>query len=361
MNILSGVYISAAYGHAGLRATNLRTSLACEADGVDVLEPGEAVLPVRGVSDLFSKAAADELTLEISDGKAKLASGKSRYRFTVYPASDFPKLPSSSGGKFIFSMDAGGLALAIEQGSLCASLKDAYPPYLSSAYFDVTPDGLTVVSTDKIRIALGRALTAETGEASSFLLPMSGVRELLRLLSAQKDTCVKVFADDSQAYFVLGGTEFSARKTDARFPGYAALLPAGAITSAEADKADLLAALERADIVTRDYGRTAVISLGHGPSLTLFARSIEFGEAAEALECVMTGEPVRAGFHTKYLMEGVKSCGGDTAVISFETPKGSMSIKPKGSNRTLYIIAPVELNEDELAGMDGAAAGGVSL
>jgi DNA polymerase III sliding clamp (beta) subunit (PCNA family) len=70
---------------------------------------------------------------------------------------------------------------------------------------------------------------------------------------------------------------------------------------------------------------------------------------------------VRAGFHTKYLMEGVKSCGGATAVISFETPKGSMSIKPKDSDRTLYIIAPVELREDELAGIGGAAAGGVSL
>ena len=50
MSILSSVLVKADRDKVTLQATDIRTSIICSASGVNVLEPGEAVFPVKIVS-----------------------------------------------------------------------------------------------------------------------------------------------------------------------------------------------------------------------------------------------------------------------------------------------------------------------
>ncbi|MDR2779965.1 MAG: DNA polymerase III subunit beta, partial [Synergistaceae bacterium] len=68
MNIFSTVRLSAESSNVELQATDIRTSIICKAAGVTVIEPGEAVIPIKGVSDLFKKAGSSDFTLHVDEG-----------------------------------------------------------------------------------------------------------------------------------------------------------------------------------------------------------------------------------------------------------------------------------------------------
>jgi DNA polymerase-3 subunit beta len=328
-----------------------------KSDGVDTLEPGAAALPVKRVSELFNKAAADEMILEIKDGQATLTAGKSRYRFTTYPAGDFPTLPSSTAADFFFSAKSDELARALENGSICAYTRDEQPIYLSSVYLDMKSDILNVVSTDKRRIALYRLSVAEHSGDNAAMLPNSGVKEFLKILGASKTAVdVKALKDDAQIYFVTDKAEFSIRMPECKFPNYASKFE-GIPYSAKAniDKTNLLAALERVNIVVRDYNRTAEFDLPGGEEFKLYGRAAEFGEATEVLDCSFSGEPVKAGFNSRFLLDGINSCEGPAVTMSFAGAE-LLNITPAQSDSFMYLVAAVEGDRPDAAGDESARA-----
>ncbi len=227
MNIFSTIRLKVQEDSAEMQATDIKTSMICQAKGITVVEPGEAVIPLKGVSDLFKKAGSSEFTLVIENGRAVMTAGKSRYRFTTYPVSDFPSLPSSVSAQLFCSLKISDLIRTIDHGSLCASSGDEYPQYLSSALFEIDEGGMRVVSTDKRRLALAKCEIEERGEAlENLLLPMKGLKELLRILSMlDPDMTIRVLYDDAQVYFVTEGMEFAVRKVESKFPPYVKILP----------------------------------------------------------------------------------------------------------------------------------------
>jgi DNA polymerase-3 subunit beta len=342
-NIFSTVLIRADFDGAEMRSTDIKTAITCKAGGITVIEPGAVALPIKGVSDLFGKIGSDEFSLDINEGRAAVVAGKNRYRFSTYPASDFPKLPTSAGAEFFFLSRISDIRESVECGMMCASVKDEMPQYLSSVFFDMQQTGLSIVSTNGNRLALSKTDVDSVGEITPLLLPASGVRGLLRVFSSfNEDVDVRVLLDETQAYFVAGDIEYAVRRTDSKFPPYTRILPQSYCTSAKIARSELLAALERVDVVVRDSNRTVVMTLD-ADGCVLFGEAPEFGEAVERLPCQFTGEPLRAGFQTKFFMEGVKSCPDPCVEILFGETNGSMSIRASDSERFVYLMAPVEL------------------
>ena len=145
MSILSSVLVKATQERVTLQATDIRTSIICTALGINVMEPGEAVFPVKIVSELFKKAPGEEFNLTVSDGKVILKAGKSKYNFSTYPVREFPSLPTSADAGLFCKISAGELAEVIEEGTLAASSGEEFPLYLSSANFQISNDILNIV------------------------------------------------------------------------------------------------------------------------------------------------------------------------------------------------------------------------
>lgn len=348
MNIFSTIRLRAGEDGAELQATDIKTSIICEAKGVTVIEPGEAVLPIKGVGDLFKKAGSAEFTLHVDEGHAVMTSGKSRYRFTTYSASDFPKLPNSDGGESFCDLSVMNLSSALERGTLCASAGDEYPQYLSSAYLHIEGGELKVVSTDNNRLALSSTHVQSPNEGASLLLPMKGIKEFQRVLSMlDPATMLKVSFDASQGYFSAADMGFSIRRVESNFPRYKTILPTNENTFAVIDRSSLIAALERVDVVVRDYNRVAIVKLSPGGDCTLTGRAAEFGEAVETLTGEIDGESLRIGVNTRFFYDALKVLDDSAVRLSFNGPEGHMSVRPKNSDSFLCLVAPVELQGEE--------------
>jgi DNA polymerase-3 subunit beta len=350
MNIFSTVRLNAGTSNVELQATDVRTSIICKADGVTVIEPGEAVIPIKGVSELFKKAGAPDFTLQVDDGRAVMISGKSRYRFSTYPVGDFPKLPSSEAGKFFCSLPVSKLIFVLERGTLCASSGDEYPQYLSCAYIEVENGILNVVSTDKRRLAMCKTEVSEGGEADPVLIPMKGVKELLRILGMIDSSLVlRISSDDSQVFFTAEGIEFSVRKVESKFPSYSKIIPTSHTTSAELDRTSLLSALERVDVVVRDYNKVVMVNIELDGECVLAGRAHEFGEAIENVQCEAEGEPLFISFNTRFFYDAVKALDDNSkARLLFNGKNGHMIVRSSDSDNFFCLLAPIELSKEEM-------------
>jgi DNA polymerase-3 subunit beta len=348
----SSVMIRSSAGRVELFATDMKTSLRCPVQGVHSDLDGEALLPVKVLGDLFKKCPDPSFTINLEEGRGTMVSGRSRYRFTTYDVSEFPKFPSSASAAQFGTVKAQDLRNAISEGGIAASTSDEYPQYLSCVYLQGDQGALRIVSTDSRRLAYSKC-PMEGSSSESMLLPMRAIRELDRMLSGlQEDGEVRILLDQAQAYFISDDFEFAIRRVDGKFPQYERIIPKSYTTFMEVSRSQMIGALERLDLVVRDFNKMVAVNLSPGGSCTLRSRSPEFGDAVEEVEGAIEGEPLRIAFNVKFLLDGVKGLQDSLVRLEFNGPGGHMCIKRIGSDSYLYLLAPLAMDESELPGDD---------
>lgn len=353
VSILSSILVKASEESVILQATDIKTSVICRAAGVSVLEPGEAVFPIKMVSDLFKKAPGEEFTLDVDGGKVVLKAGRSKYNFSTYPVSEFPALPSSDEADLFCSIPAGELAKVLDEGTLAASAGEEFPLYLSSANLQIISSRLNVVSTDTRRLALSAAPVAGGREGESALLPMKGIKELQRILgSLTPETEVKVLFDGAQFYFKTDTLEFTVRRVESKFPPYEKILPKHSTLDVLTDRGELISALERVDVIVRDFNRMVVLDMAPESPFVLRGKAPDFGQAKEEIEAETTGEKLRIAVNSKFFLEALKVLRDPQVKLSFNGQSGHMSVRRGDGDDFLCLIAPINLSEEELKAFD---------
>lgn len=353
VSILSSILIKASAESVILQATDIKTSVICRAAGVNVLEPGEAVFPIKMVSDLFKKAPGEEFTLDVDGGKVVLKAGRSKYNFSTYPVSEFPALPSSDEADVFCSIPAGELAKVLDEGTLAASAGEEFPLYLSSANLQIISSRLNIVSTDTRRLALSAAPVLDGKEGESALLPMKGIKELQRILgSLTPETEVKVLFDGAQFYFKTETLEFTVRRVESKFPPYEKILPKHSTLDVLTDRGELISALERVDVIVRDFNRMVVLDMAPESPFVLRGKAPDFGQAKEEIEAETTGDKLRIAVNSKFFLEALKVLRDPQVKLSFNGQSGHMSVRRGDGDDFLCLIAPINLSEEELKAFD---------
>ena len=353
VSILSSILIKASAESVILQATDIKTSVICRAAGVTVLEPGEAVFPIKMVSDLFKKAPGEEFTLDVDGGKVVLKAGRSKYNFSTYPVSEFPALPSSDEADVFCSIPAGELAKVLDEGTLAASAGEEFPLYLSSANLQIISSRLNIVSTDTRRLALSAAPVLDGKEGESALLPMKGIKELQRILgSLTPETEVKVLFDGAQFYFKTETLEFTVRRVESKFPPYEKILPKHSTLDVLTDRGELISALERVDVIVRDFNRMVVLDMAPESPFVLRGKAPDFGQAKEEIEAETTGDKLRIAVNSKFFLEALKVLREPQVKLSFNGQSGHMSVRRGDGDDFLCLIAPINLSEEELKAFD---------
>lgn len=353
VSILSSILIKASAESVILQATDIKTSVICRAAGITVLEPGEAVFPIKMVSDLFKKAPGEEFTLDVDGGKVVLKAGRSKYNFSTYPVSEFPALPSSDEADVFCSIPAGELAKVLDEGTLAASAGEEFPLYLSSANLQIISSRLNIVSTDTRRLALSAAPVLDGKEGESALLPMKGIKELQRILgSLTPETEVKVLFDGAQFYFKTDTLEFTVRRVESKFPPYEKILPKHSTLDVLTDRGELISALERVDVIVRDFNRMVVLDMAPESPFVLRGKAPDFGQAKEEIEAETTGDKLRIAVNSKFFLEALKVLRDPQVKLSFNGQSGHMSVRRGDGDDFLCLIAPINLSEEELKAFD---------
>jgi DNA polymerase-3 subunit beta len=242
---------------------------------------------------------------------------------------------------------AGELLRAINEGIVASSQGDSFPTYLGTCFFHVKDNSLSVVSTDSHRLALSQADCISDVD-SDMLLPILSVKELQRLLSSViSDVKVMVLTDNAVSWFRMGDIEFSIRRIEASFPNYLKILNPKKTTTMVCDRNNLVNALDRIDVVVREFTRVVVMKLSPSGELKLSGRSPNVGVGLETMDANIAGEPITVGFNLSYILDGLKAFKDTDIQLSFDGNSGQVTIMAPNRDNFLYMTMPVKISEED--------------
>jgi DNA polymerase-3 subunit beta len=248
------------------------------------------------------------------------------------------------------------LAEVIEEGTLAASSGEEFPLYLSSANFQISNGILNIVSTDTRRLALSGAAVCESVDSESVLLPMKGIKEVQRILaSLNPESSVEILYDDAQFYFKAGNVEFTVRRVESHFPAYEKILPKVHTTTVLLDRGDLISALERVDVIVKDYNRMVILDIIKENKFVMRGRAPDFGSAKEEILADISGDDLKIAVNSKFFMEALKVLREPQARLSFNGSSGHLVVRRADGEKFICLIAPINLTEEEL-NLDSAEA-----
>ena len=348
---LKGVYCDARGDVVRLVASDLKTGISLIAEGVTVIEPGEAILPCTTFGELLKKAAEQIVELTIDECKGTLKSGRNRYKISTYPVDGYPELPTAENAKPLITCKRAEFLDAITSGSSsCENGKDLFPKYLGCTYFKQHPDKLDVTSTDGKSLSLYRLPYESVGKVQKdFLVPVYSIKELQRSLASYRgDEDVTVSVDGTTMFATMGSLSMNVRLAESTFPNYERIMDINEQLTIEVDKNHLVSALERLNIIVRgDVHQVFWIMNKDSSSIRLVGRSPDSGEGTEEVSVESkTGDSLTISFNSELMLRTLKAFKGDFVTMKFTHPDGPLHVVD--GSPLLYMLMPMKMKPGDL-------------
>jgi DNA polymerase III subunit beta len=333
---LTGVLMEArSQGSLTLSTTDLEVSTRLTID-VQVTEDGVALVPARLLVDTVKSLSDAPVDFEADQSQARIRCAAYEGALRLLPAEDFPTLQPPAGTRIV--VDAATFAEAVGQVARAASRDDARP-VLTGVLFEVSREGVTLVSTDSYRLAVRELIATAAGEAKS-IVPERALSEAGRAAQSVEKGQIEVFVDESQASFQIGQFMLTSRLIEGEFPNYRQLLPEAYENRLTVSRQQLTDAVRRVGLLARDTSpiRMEFNALG----VKLSSSSPDLGQAVEAVEARYEGEDVTAAFNPHYLADGLAAATGET--VRLEVRDGLKPGVVRGeSDDFTYLVMPVRL------------------
>jgi len=301
-----------------------------------------ATVGARKLIDILRALPADQVvTLSSGQNKLTLQGGKSRFTLQTLPADDFPLVNESVDFGPAFSVPQKTLRDLVNQVHFAMAVHDIRY-YLNGILFIAEGRTLTLVATDGHRLALGQAqLEAEVPSKQEVILPRKTVLELQRLLKDEATPIEMRFANN-QAKFGFSGMEFVTKLVEGKFPDYNRVIPKNHKNALVLGRAPLLAALQRAAILTSEKFKGVRVNLEPG-LLRIASSNAEQEEAKEELEIDYDGDAIDIGFNVTYLIDVLANMSQEMVKLELQDSSASVLISVPGETGFKYVVMPMRI------------------
>ncbi|HVK25922.1 MAG TPA: DNA polymerase III subunit beta [Actinokineospora sp.] len=311
-----------------------------------VADGGRTLVSGRLLADITKSLPAQPVEISVDGSRVAIACGNAKFSLPTMPVEDYPQLPA-------MPQHAGELAgevfgLAVSQVAVAAG-KDDTLPMLTGVRVEIAGDKLTLVATDRFRLAMREFEWKPSGDVddAAVLVPARTLAEAAKALGSSGRTVELALSPGDGLLGLSGsGRRATTRLLDAEFPRYRQLLPSEQTSAAVIAVAPLVEAIKRVSLVA-ERGTQVRLEFSDG-GLRLSAGGDDEGSAEEELPVEFTGDPVTIAFNPGYLQDGLAALHADRAELSFTTPNRPALIKPVGEDGEvtpgyLYLLMPVRL------------------
>jgi DNA polymerase-3 subunit beta len=322
-------------------------------------EEGSALVSGRLLAEISRSLPARPVQITSEGGKAVLSCGSATFTLLTMPEEEYPALPEMPQAAGSVGSDA--FASAVSQSATAAGRDDTLPA-LTGVRIEIEGDVLTLISTDRYRLAVRelRWTPARPDLSAAVLVPARALAETARSLTSGAEVSIALAlpgeggpdggglpaGGDGMIGFEGGGRRTTTRLLGGEFPKYQALLPNHVSSTAELSTGLLAEAVKRVALVAE---RNTAVRLAFAPGeLVLEAGTGEEAQAVEVLEASYDGdEPLSIAFNPQYLLDGLSAIDSDTVRMSF-TEGGKPALitgkpAPDGQPDYRYLLMPIRL------------------
>lgn len=341
--ILANVMMVLEGDRLSLTGTDLEVELVgrvqLEGPGVD----GEVTVPARKLADICkSLPEGCAIDFSVSDSKAMVKSGRSRFTLSTLPAREFPNVEDSIGTHQL-TLKQGQLKRLIDRTSFAMAQQDVRY-YLNGMLWELQGDQLRVVATDGHRLAMCtlKDKFKLKGEGDTqVILPRKGVLELARLLMEEEEE-IGIVIGSNHIRAVTDEFTFTSKLVDGKFPDYQRVLPRSPDKILLGSRLELRQAFTRTAILSNEKYRGVRLKIADA-TLDIIANNPEQEEAEETVSVQYSGDPLEMGFNVSYLLDVLGVLSGDAIKMSLADPNSSALLEESEEGDSLYVVMPMRL------------------
>lgn len=338
--VLANFLLVARDGTLSVTGTDMEVELIGSV-AADITQEGEITVPARKLVDIV-KALPDGATIDlaVSDEKATLTAGKSRYTLSTLPAAEFPATDQVETLDEV-AIPEKSLKNLIDKTAFAMANQDVRY-YLNGMLFDFSDGKLRVVATDGHRLAV----CDFDGDVNvqgdrQMIVPRKGVLELARMMGDSDDEVVLALGR-SHVRLAKAGTRFTSKLIDGRFPDYEAVIPAGADKQMLVDRDLFTDALQRAAILSNEKYKGVRLE-ANGNLLKIVAHNPQHEEAVEEIEVELNFESLAVGFNVTYLLDALMALESERVALELKDPNSSCLVSAPESDLNRHVVMPLKL------------------
>ncbi|MFZ2188486.1 MAG: DNA polymerase III subunit beta [Candidatus Moraniibacteriota bacterium] len=357
--ILNNILLEANKGYLKISATNLEIGIEIKI-GAKVEKEGKITIPARLLSSFSANLTEGEnMDIDVVDQNLKIKNGLTKAMIKGFSAEDFPLIPQKSTD-YILNIEI-------------SKLKDIFSKLLISvAHNEARQElmGMNVIfgekelffaATDGFRLSeyilkigendVNKELYGEFMEKNkNIIIPINTLVELNRIISNNvDDKTVKVFIEEGQIFFELGGIKIVSRLINGKYPEYKHIMPETYKTTIIGDRRVLQNALKIAGVFVNNKSSEVVLKIDtEVGNILIDTKSAEVGENSTEIKFEVLGESQEIVFNLKYLMEGIGVLTTNKLALLANSDSSPVAIREVGGESVniladyTYIIMPIK-------------------
>lgn len=343
--ILGNVLMKAADGVLSLSSTDMDLEIN-ESVSADVLVSGTTTAPAHTLHDIIRKFPDDskvDIELNAEGTQMSVQSGRSKFKLSCLPASDFPEI-ATSDLPCVFSLPASELRALIDRTKFAMSTEETRY-YLNGIYIHVKEMGgvnlLRAVATDGHRLArFEMPLPEGAASLTGVIIPRKAILEVRKLIEDAADV-IQISLSSNKVRFAFDHVVLSSKLIDGTFPDYERVIPQGNNKIVEVDPKIFTRAIDRVSTISDGKSRALKIIL-RGKQMILSASSPESGSATEEMEVHGDCE-LDIGFNAKYLLDITSQIEGDGCRMVLADSGSPTIIQDNSDPSSLYVLMPLRV------------------
>ncbi len=346
--ILSGVLIETSDTGLTLSAFDYEVSARTEVEA-EVLEPGRVLVSGRLLADIANRLPDAPVEVRTDENRVVVSGGSARFTLLSMPVAEYPSLPVV--GEVSGVIPAGTFSAAIAQVVVAAS-RDDVTPVITGVQLETTADRISLVATDRYRVAI-RSLpwTGASDAASTALVPARTLHEVGRTFASSGDVQVSITRSDDRELIAFSSDRRTVTSLliKGNFPPVRRLFPDTVDHYAVIATSDLVEATRRVQLVLE---REAALRYSFSADgVTLDGAGTEQAQASELLDAVVVGEDTVVSLKPQFLLDGLSGVHSEFVRISFtktDNPNkpgpvlitGQTSREDAGDEQYRYLLQP---------------------
>ncbi len=338
--VLANFMLAVRDGRLTVTGTDMEVELISSVPA-DISQDGEITVPARKLVDIV-KALPDgaNINFSVSDDKAMLSAGRSRFTLSTLPASEFPATDQVETLENISVAEA-ALKKMMDKTSFAMANQDVRY-YLNGLLFDFNGQQLRAIATDGHRLAIcDLESSVDIAGDRQLIVPRKGVMELTRMLSGDENE-VTLAIGRNHIRLVKGDTTFTSKLIDGRFPDYKAVVPVGADKQMLVDKATFIHALQRAAILSNEKYKGVKLEASDS-TIKIIAHNPLHEEAVEEIEAELNFDRLAVGFNVTYLLDALMAIDTEQVSLELKDANSSCLVSAPDSDVNRHVVMPLKL------------------
>ena len=346
--ILENILIKVNFDSIVLTSNNLETAIEYTLkENIEIFSEWSYCVPSKLFTSYINLVLDDEVEIELIRDSLEIRSNSWRFKIKWIESEEFPLIPTIKE-EVSLQMDSKILIKAIWK-SLFSAAEWNIRPTLAWILVNIKWSEAIFASTDSFRLSEYKTILKVDNMASFYgIIPSKTAQEIKSILKGEDE--VKIVSGNSQIAFFFENTKFYSRLLNGKFPDYISFFPKSYSTKAEINRVDLIQALKKINLVSRENNYSIKMSFSSENGIVLETNETQIWEWETKLVWAIEGEDNIIWINSVYFLEVLWVIDSTHISISFESALAPILITPltdpekeNNGSKFTHIIMPLKI------------------